>query len=205
MLTEFKILKTSQNKRNFDYVFLTLSCFLVLSYFFHPFKFLFDPISSIKWLRSGTCLLAEEEVSMDCSFGKPLLINSGDNFKGWFYTKKRIDKENKYSKILVLDKNTKKVIGVANNVNPYLVYVNGLNNEDISIGIHSETLGKTAVTKSNNQNVFIEKSDLLNSVSNWFTVGDSNDLPWDWEVGKNEGNILKIENFDAYVVLVWKK
>lgn len=205
MLTTSKILKTGRQRSSFDHVFLFLCFFLIFSHFFKPVSLFFDPISSLKWLKSGSCSIEDPEDLTDCSFAKPLIINNGKNLEGWFYAKKKIDLGDKHSKILVLDKNTNTVIGVGSYSSPHFVYVESLVNKDVSIGVHSETLGRTAVAKGDNKEVFLTQIDFLESDSEWFTIGDNQGLPWDWSVGLSQENILKISNFNSYVVLVWKK
>ena len=205
MLTTSKILKTRKRGQSFDHVFLLLCLFLIFSYFFKPVSLFFDPISSLKWLKSGSCSIEASGDLIDCSFAKPLIINSGKNTEGWFYTKKKIDLGDEHSKILVLDKNTNTVIGVGSYSSPHFVYIKFLVNEDVSIGVHSETLGRTAIAKGDNEKGFLTEVDFLESDSEWFTIGDSQGLPWDWSVGLSQENILKVSNFNSYVVLVWKK
>ena len=205
MLTTSKILKTGREKNSFDYIFFILCIFLVFSYFFKPLRLFFDPISSVKWLKSGSCFVVDSKDSMGCSFGKPLIMNNGKNFEGWFYTREKIDLGNKYSKILVLEKNTNKVIGIASYSSPHFVYVEALVSKKVSMGVHSEALGKTAITRGDNKEISLDEIDFLNSDSEWFTIGDNHGIPWDWSVGGNKENILKVSSFDSYVVLVWKK
>ncbi|MBG98314.1 hypothetical protein CL659_04270 [bacterium] len=203
MLTRSTLLR--KEKENFNYVFLFLSCFLIFVYFFDFFKFLINPISALKWFKTGSCLVEEGDASLSCSFARPLMVREGRNFEGWFYVSQKINWEKgKKSKILVLDKDGKNVIGIADFHSPHLVSIKSLLHEDSELAIHSQTLSETMIAKGFTERAIIENFNSSDLISEWFTVGDTRDLLWDWYVGKNEGDILNIESFDSYVVLVWK-
>ena len=76
-------------------------------------------------------------------------------------------------------------------------------NNDSEIAIHSQTLSETMIAKGFREKVLIEDFNSSDLISEWFTVGDSRGLPWDWYVAKNEGSFLNVNSFDSYVVLVW--
>lgn len=203
MLSRSTLLRTE--KENFNYIFLFLSCFLVFSYFFDFFKFLINPISAIKWFKTQSCAVEESDSLLNCSFARPLIVSKGKNFEGWFYVSQKINWEKgENSKILVLDENGKNVIGIADFHSSQLVYVKGLLNNNSEIAIHSQTLSETMIAKGFREKVLIEDFNSSDLISEWFTVGDSRGLPWDWYVAKNEGSFLNVNSFDSYVVLVWK-
>ena len=203
MLSRSTLLRTE--KENFNYVFLLLSCFLVFAYFFDFFKFLINPISAIKWFKTHSCVVEKSDSFLSCSFARPLIVSKGKNFEGWFYVSQKINwGENEDSKILVLDKNGKNVIGIADFHSPNLVYVKSLFHNDSQIAIHSQTLSETMITKGFSKRVLIENFNSSDLISEWFTVGDLRDMPWDWYVAKNEGSFLNVNTFESYIVLVWK-